>query len=180
MNAGAVAPDFVTLDVNGKEVRVSDFKGKVVILDFWATWCGPCIASFPHTQAIAAKYKDQDVVVLAAGTSDTIEKFKDWIPKNQSKYPDLRFTYDPKERGSADFENRASSKLYRVEAIPTQFVIGRDGVIAAMVLGNSPGDARTEAALAKAKLPTGLMVVFNCSIFMRISFRRGGPGVRRS
>ncbi len=147
--AGAVAPDFVSLDVSGREVRVSDFKGKVLILDFWATWCGPCIASFPHTQAIAAKYKDQDVVVLAAGTSDTIEKFKEWIPKNQSKYPDLRFTYDPKERGSSEFENRASSKLYRVEAIPTQFVIGRDGVIAAMVLGNSPGDARTEAALAK-------------------------------
>ena len=105
----------------------------LLILDFWATWCGPCIASFPHTQQMAAKYKDQDVVVLAAGTSDTIEKFKEWIPKNQPKYPDLRFTYDPKERGSSEFENRASQKLYHVEGIPTQFVIGRDGVIASVV-----------------------------------------------
>ena len=143
--AGATAPDFTTLDVAGKEVRLSDFKGKILVLDFWATWCGPCIASFPHTQEVAAKYKDQGVVVLAAGTSDTKEKFLQWIPANQGKYPDIRFTYDPKERG----EDRASAKLYRVRGIPTQFIIGRDGVIAAVVVGNSPGDARAEAALAK-------------------------------
>ena len=147
--AGAVAPDFETLDINGQTVRVSDYKGKILILDFWATWCGPCIASFPHTDEVAAKYKDQGVVVLAAGTSDTIEKFKEWIPKNQPKYPNLRFTFDTKERGSPDFENRASAKLYRVKGIPTQFIIGRDGVISAVVVGNSPGDARAEAALAK-------------------------------
>ncbi|MEY4004578.1 MAG: hypothetical protein RLZZ221_674 [Verrucomicrobiota bacterium] len=143
--AGAAAPDFTTLDVAGKEVRLADFKGKILVLDFWATWCGPCIASFPHTQEVAAKYKDQGVVVLAAGTSDTKEKFLQWIPANQGKYPDIRFTYDPKERG----EDRASAKLYRVRGIPTQFIIGRDGVIAAVVVGNSPGDARAEAALAK-------------------------------
>lgn len=143
--AGATAPDFTTLDVAGKEVRLSDFKGKILVLDFWATWCGPCIASFPHTQEVAAKYKDQGVVVLAAGTSDTKDKFLQWIPANQGKYPDIRFTYDPKERG----EDRASAKLYRVRGIPTQFIIGRDGVIAAVVVGNSPGDARAEAALAK-------------------------------
>ena len=97
--AGAVAPDFTTLDVAGKEVRLSDFKGKILVLDFWATWCGPCIASFPHTQEVAAKYKDQGVIVLAAGTSDTKDKFLQWIPANQGKYPDIRFTYDPKERG---------------------------------------------------------------------------------
>ena len=147
--AGAMAPDFVAKDINGKDVRLSDFKGKIVILDFWATWCGPCLASFPHTQEVAAKYKDQDVVVLASGTSDTIEKFKKWIPENQSKYPDLRFTYDVNERGSPTFDDRASSKLYHVVGIPTQFVIGRDGKIAATIVGFDKGDARAEGALAK-------------------------------
>jgi thiol-disulfide isomerase/thioredoxin len=158
--AGAVAPDFLMHDVEGKEVRLSDFKGKVVILDFWATWCGPCIASFPHTQAIAAKYKDQDVIVLGAGTSDTIAKFQEWIPKNQSKYPDIRFAYDLNERESLNFEERASAKLYHVVGIPTQFVIGRDGKITGVVVGNGgAGDARTEFALAAAGVKVDAAIV---------------------
>lgn len=149
--AGAVAPDFAMLTVDGRELRLSDFKGKVVVLDFWATWCGPCIASFPHTQELAKKYADQDVVVLASGTSDTIAKFKEWIPRNAPKYPDMIWAFDPHERGSPTFEERASNKLYGVTGIPTQFIIGRDGRIVASVIGNGgKDDARTELALAQA------------------------------
>ncbi len=151
LDAGAVAPDFVMHDINDKPVKLSDFKGKVVVLDFWATWCGPCIASMPHTDEVAGKYKDQDVVVVASGTSDTIAKFKEWIPKNQPKYPHIQFYFDPNERGSDKFEERASSKFYHVSGIPTQFVIGRDGVIVATIVGNGgKEDPRTEGALAKA------------------------------
>lgn len=151
LEAGTVAPDFVMHDINGKEVHLADFKGKVVVLDFWATWCGPCISSFPHTQKLAAKYQDQGVVVLASGTSDTIAKFKEWIPKNQPKYPDMVFVFDPNERGSDKFEERASNKLYHVTGIPTQFVIGRDGRIVASIVGNGgESDTRTEGALALA------------------------------
>ena len=151
LERGMIAPDFPMRDINDQEVRLADFKGKVVILDFWATWCGPCIASMPHTNELAAKYADQDVVVLASGTSDTIAKFKQWIAKNQPKYPHLRFAFDPHERGSATFDQVASDRLYHVIGIPTQFVIGRDGRIVATIIGsNGAEDARAEAALARA------------------------------
>jgi len=148
---GTVAPDFVMKNLAGADVRLADYKGKVIILDFWATWCTPCLASFPHTQTLAAKYKDQGVVVLASGTSDIIAKFQEWIPANQPKYPDLVFAWDTHERDSTTFAERASEKLYGVKGIPTQFVIGRDGVIVGVIVGNGgEKDPRTEAALAKA------------------------------
>ena len=153
LKAGAVAPDFVMQDVSGREVKLSDFKGKLVILDFWATWCGPCLASLPHTQALAAKYQDQGLVVVASGTSDTIENFKKWIPANQAKYPNLQFVFDPHARGTPKFDERASSRLYHVSGIPTQFVIGRDGVILASFVGfGGNDDAKAEAALAHGGL----------------------------
>jgi peroxiredoxin len=148
---GTVAPDFVMHDVNDKEVHLSDFKGKVVVLDFWATWCGPCISSFPHTQTLAEKYAGEEVVVLASGTSDKIAEFKKWIPLNQSKYPNMRFVFDLNERDSPTFDKRASASLYGVTGIPTQFVLGRDGKVVASIVGNGgEGDPRTEGALALA------------------------------
>ena len=160
LRVGDVAPDFVMKNLAGADVRLSDYKDKVVVLDFWATWCGPCIASFPHTQTLAAKYKDQGVVVLASGTSDTIAKFRAWIPVNQPKYPDLVFTWDANERDSATFAERASSKLYGVTGIPTQFVIGRDGKIAGVIVGNGGAtDPRTEAALATAGIKVDPTIV---------------------
>lgn len=151
LGKGDAAPDFTMHTIDDAEVKLSDYKGKVVILDFWATWCGPCVSSFPHTEEIAARYKDQDVIVLASGTSDGIAEFKKWIPKNQPKYPEMHFVFDPNERGSATFEDRASQKLYGVVGIPTQFVIGRDGKIVETIVGNGgKEDARTEAALAEA------------------------------
>jgi peroxiredoxin len=126
LKVGAAAPDFPATDVDGKPVKLSDFRGKIVILDFWATWCGPCIASMPHTNEVAAHYKDQGVVVMASCTSDTRKAFEAWVKKNQATYPETLFSHDPEERGP----NRASHKRYGVGGIPQQFIIGRDGKIA--------------------------------------------------
>ncbi len=148
--AGTVAPDFVSYDASGTAVRVSDYRGKVVILDFWATWCGPCIASMPHTQAVAQRYADQGVVVLAVCTGDRRKRFEDWVKLKQSNYPALRFTFDPHEQGTAAYSQRASWALYGVPAIPTQFVIDRQGRIAGSVTGYIPGDSSLERALGNA------------------------------
>jgi thiol-disulfide isomerase/thioredoxin len=143
---GAVAPDFVANDLAGKPVKLADFAGKVIVLDFWATWCGPCKAALPHVQQIAAKYKDQGVVVIASCTSDARAAFEQFVRKNQGDYADVLFAHDPLEKKP----ERASHELYGVAGIPHQFVIGRDGKVAAQVSGYSEGEVLLDAALAKA------------------------------
>lgn len=147
---GALAPEFVSVDLEGREVRLADYRGKVLILDFWATWCGPCVASMPHTQAIAAKYADQGVVVLAVCTGDKRKRFEDWVKLKAPAYPALRFTFDPHEQGTAAEEDRASVALYGVPAIPTQFIIDREGRIAGSTTGFRQGEDSLERALAAA------------------------------
>ena len=145
LKVGTVAPDFTATDATGRSVKISDFAGKFVVLDFWATWCGPCLRSMPHTQKVAAATKTQDVVVLASCTSDTREKFAEWVKQNAATYPDLIFACDPAGKS----EERASKKLYGVSGIPTQFLLGRDGRVIASFVGFGEGDTRLEQALAK-------------------------------
>ena len=109
LQPGAQAPDFVSRDRSGAEVRLSGLRGKVVVLDFWATWCGPCVASMPHVQEVAQQHAD-DVVVLAVCTSDTRKKFEAWMDAKSAKFGNIRFTCETHERGSDTFEERASSK----------------------------------------------------------------------
>ncbi|MFO1055246.1 MAG: redoxin domain-containing protein [Planctomycetota bacterium] len=150
LDRGAKAPDFVSIDTKGKEVHLADFANKVVVLDFWATWCAPCVASMPHVQEIAKAHKADGVVVLAVCTSDSRKKFDAWVAEHAADYPDIVFTCDPKETGSDDFENRASRKLYGISGLPTKFVIGRDGNVALTMVGNENDDLRLEAGLARA------------------------------
>jgi thiol-disulfide isomerase/thioredoxin len=146
---GATAPDFVMKDAAGKEVKLADHAGKVVVLDFWATWCGPCKAALPHLQEVAKQWKDKGVVVIASCTNDGREEFEEFVAENAAKYPDVIFAHDAKARG----EDRASRSLYGVGGIPHQFVVGKDGKIAAQVIGYMKGEVLLEGALHKAGVP---------------------------
>ena len=143
---GSVAKDFAMQDVDGKQVRLADYAGKVVILDFWATWCGPCKAALPHVQEVATKCKDQDVVVIASCTNDARAAFIDFVKAHAAEYRNVVFACDPLERAP----ERASRTLYGVSGIPQQFVISKDGKIASTVEGYMQGEVLLDAALAAA------------------------------
>jgi thiol-disulfide isomerase/thioredoxin len=122
------APDFVAKNLNNEEVKLSALKGKTVILDFWATWCGPCISSFPGMQKAVTKYKDdENVVFLFVDTFESgenrITEVQDFI--NENKY-DFEVLIDPKEENGSSHE---IAKKYNISGIPTKVIIGPSGRI---------------------------------------------------
>jgi thiol-disulfide isomerase/thioredoxin len=155
LKEGVQAPDLPTTDPSGKAVRVSDFKGKVVLLDFWATWCHACLQGFPRTDEMAKNYRDQGVVVVAVNTLEKRDQFDDWVKKNQAKYPDLIFVHDDAAgaHGPA-MANAAAREQYGVSKLPTQFVVGRDGVIVGSSIGLRTNESKLQGLLAQAGIKT--------------------------
>ena len=143
---GTKAPDFTVEKYEGGTTKLSEHLGKVVILKFWATWCGPCKASMPHFQEIYGKVNSQGVDLLAVCVSDERQLFKDWVQANSESYK-FPFSFDPAGRDSA---TSISRKLFGVTGIPTVFIIDREGKVSSSIVGYSgPNDHRVEEALRK-------------------------------
>jgi thiol-disulfide isomerase/thioredoxin len=127
------APQFSLKSVDGKTVKLADFAGKVVVVDFWATWCGPCKASFPALQKVYEKYKDNaEIVILAV---NTWENEKGIVrEKNVNKFiEDNKYTFNV----LFDLDDKESAVVTRfgVEGIPTKFIIDKEGNIQFKTVG---------------------------------------------
>jgi thiol-disulfide isomerase/thioredoxin len=146
ISAGVMAPDFKVVDPHGDPVHLSDFKGKIVIVDFWATWCGPCQQSMPHLDKVYHEVKDQDVVVLAVCVWDKKTLYDRWVTAKAQTYS-FPTAFDPAADEPGD---NIAKTLYQVTAIPATYVIDKDGKISAYISGyTGEGDHRLQDALTK-------------------------------
>lgn len=119
---GDRAPDFKVQTMDGEEVNLSDYKGKKVFLNFWATWCPPCKAEMPHMQAF---YEEQpeDVEILAVNLEESTEKAADFAKQYELTFPILM---------DAD---GTVAETYEVYTIPTTYVLNEDGTVHQKIVG---------------------------------------------
>lgn len=124
MYGSIVAPDFTLTNLEGKEVTLSQLKGRIVVLDFWATWCGPCRQSFPHMQELVNQYKDDNVAFFFINTREgngdyekTKTKVSEFIQRENYNF-NVLFDFDSKVM-----------KDYKIRGIPTKIVIDAEGNI---------------------------------------------------
>ena len=124
---GKAAPEFSVETIanmpDKPRLALSELRGKVVVLDFWATWCGPCKAQSPVLDSLQRKFQDRGLVVVGMNTSDGEGNAKAWAASHGVVYP---IVYD---------QNDTVAHGYNVDSFPTLFVIDRGGKIAAMRVG---------------------------------------------
>lgn len=126
LREGAEAPDFELKTLGGETVKLSDYRGKRVILNFWATWCPPCKAEMPHMQNFYEQYNDQGVEILAVNLT-SMDKGVEEVQKFVDEYG-LTFTIPLDENGDV-------GTTYQAYTIPTSYILDENGVITKKVIG---------------------------------------------
>lgn len=135
-----MAPAFAANTLDGKSLSLDSLAGKVVLVDFWATWCGPCREALPHLASIVKKFNGQPLVVISISLDSDDAKWKEFVGKNQMSWVQVR-----------DKANKSSvADLFNVHAIPSTFTIDADGVIEDQHVGDASLEGKLKKLLAQA------------------------------
>ena len=127
LSCAEVSYDFTLQDLEDKPISLSDYKGKIVFIDFWATWCPPCRASIPKVEQLYEQYKDQeDFVVLGINLQEDKETITKFMKKQKMNYPIL-------------LSDKNVIANYKISSIPKFFLIDRNGDIYNKYVGFAPG-----------------------------------------
>jgi len=128
---GFAAPDFTLDTLAGEIIALSELRGKVVLINLWASWCPPCRAEMPALDAVYRKYRDSGFVVLAVNTT-----FQDSEADARAFAQNLRLTFP-----ILLDRDGATSRRYQMQALPMTFFVGHDGIIRDIVIGGPMSEA---------------------------------------
>ena len=124
---GQVAPDFVLKSATGENLRLSEYRGDVVLINFWATWCGPCRQEMPILDDLYGRYQRVGFNLLGVNIDEDSRRAMQMVQELGVNFPVL---FD---------ENKEVSKLYEVEAMPVTILVDREGIVRHVHHGYKPG-----------------------------------------
>ena len=122
------APDFTLKSLEGSNLRLNEYRGQVVLIDFWASWCGPCRQEMPLLDRLHNRYEDTGFAVLGVNVEGVVAPAADIVATTNVTFPVLMD------------DGQTVSEIYNLQAMPSTVVVDRDGVIRYIHLGYKPGD----------------------------------------
>ena len=136
-----MAPPFSVVTMDGQRISMDELRGKVVLIDFWATWCGPCREALPHMKDIAKHFQGQPLVILSVSLDADEGKWKEFVAKNGMTWSQYR---------DAGFEGPIA-RIFSVDAIPHTFTIDADGVLQDEHIGDASMEGKLKKLVAHAR-----------------------------
>ncbi|HXY51740.1 MAG TPA: redoxin domain-containing protein [Terriglobales bacterium] len=136
-----MVPAFTVTTTDGQRISMDELKGKVVLIDFWATWCAPCREALPHMRQIVKKFEGQPLVVLSVSLDDDEQKWRNFIVKNEMTWPQYR---------DGGFTGPIA-RLFDVRAIPNTFTIDADGVLQDQRIGDPSVEGKLKKLINRAR-----------------------------